>query len=663
MNILQYESDIWSVAEYFRGAGIKQSEWPRLMMPFFALRMVESRLLREVNSMVEEIGPVDESKMDDFVAYFQSKNMGYNDYVVRYGKTLKSICQNDKTVDSDFTNYLRAFDMETQNLLGVDKTDKEDKFLGISSVEGVLRGKNIFFDVLKVWSEIDLTPFNNSEITDLEEHIKRKWADISAETAGEQYTPEDIIALITDIVAERVDNSSHAYLQIYDPTCGGGNLLFGVEDRLAGQTHRPIKTSGMDWESSLYALAKIESRFRKDSDIRYGNTLTTIPFIGQKFDVIVANPPYGVDWKGFKKDIDNDQTGRFIDTPAVSDGQLLFDQHIAYHLSDNGIAVVVNNGSSLFSGDAGSGESNIRKYFFDQDWVEALIQMPTQEFFNTGIYTYLWVLNKNKPSDRKDKVLLIDGSHFWQQLKKSRGDKRREMTADNRRTIVEAFLTGQESDYCRVFSKYHFYYNKQKIILTNVDASGKCLQGTQKLDVSEVTVGDLTLKEFAWTPEEGASIVEAMSHFDYKQTPCLITDTKGNRYRYDAEQETLLMNGKPMGCGQIVLKPTLKKATKKTAAHYQLAVTLQPDTINDYEIIPYHPNEADNQRQIAEFMAQYVSRPFVYRDCIVGVEINFNKIFYRPEVLPSASQLMDDIKQIDQQLASLESAFNLEMDS
>ena len=157
---------------------------------------------------------------------------------------------------------------------------------------------------------------------------------MSAETSGEQYTPQDIISLISEIVATRVDTKKKDFLSIYDPTCGGGSLLFGMEDRLQSQTERPIKTFGMEWESSLYALSKIESRFRKDSDIRYGNTLTQTVFIDNRFNVIVANPPYGVDWKGYKKEIDNDQTGRFIDTPAVSDGQLLFDQHIVYHLDE-----------------------------------------------------------------------------------------------------------------------------------------------------------------------------------------------------------------------------------------------------------------------------------------------------------------------------------------
>ena len=474
ISILQYESDIWSSADSLRSAGLKQSDFPKYMMPFFALRMVESRLIREHKRLSEEFGKT-EHNTDDYIEYFLTAGLGYNDYVIRNNKTLSDICANDKTFESDFKTYLGAFDEETRHLLGVDKGNDEEKYLDISGVCGILRAKKILFSIVQGWSKIDLEPFDNSEITTLEEHIKRKWADISAETAGEQYTPDDIIALISDIVASKIQDNQE-FLTLYDPTSGGGNLIFGVEDKLATKTSRPIKTHGMDWNSSLYALAKIESRFRIDSDIKYGNTLTDTAFIDKSFDVIVANPPYGVDWKDYRKAIETDKTGRFVALPAISDGQLLFDQHIVYHLDNDGIAVVVNNGSSLFSGDAGSGESTIRKYFFDKDWVEAIIQMPTDEFFNTGIYTYLWVFNKNKPTERKDKIILIDSSNKFVPLKKSKGKKRREMSESNRAEIIQALTDFQDNDFARVFDKWHFYYNKQTIMLTNVDTEGKFIE-------------------------------------------------------------------------------------------------------------------------------------------------------------------------------------------
>ncbi|MFZ4724188.1 MAG: HsdM family class I SAM-dependent methyltransferase [Paludibacter sp.] len=690
LNILQYESDIWSSADSLRSAGLKQSDFPKYMMPFFALRMVESRLIREHKRLSEEFGK-SENNTDDYIEYFLTAGLGYNDYVIRDNKTLSDICANDKTFESDFKTYLGAFDEETRHLLGVDKSNDEEKYLDISGVCGILRGKKILFSIVQGWSKIDLEPFDNSEITTLEEHIKRKWADISAETAGEQYTPDDIIGLISDIVASKIQDNEE-FLTLYDPTSGGGNLLFGIEDKLNSKTSRPIKTHGMDWNSSLYALAKIESRFRIDSDIKYGNTLTDTAFIDKTFDVIVANPPYGVDWKDYRKAIETDKTGRFVALPAISDGQLLFDQHIVYHLDDDGIAVVVNNGSSLFSGDAGSGESTIRKYFFDKDWVEAIIQMPTDEFFNTGIYTYLWVFNKNKPAERKDKIILIDGSGKYVPLKKSKGKKRREMSEDNRADIIKALADFEDNDFAKVFDKWHFYFNKQSIMLTNVDSEGKFIEEKIKLKPTKITQtgeeGSFELTTFELSNSEGftpsetltqrfeRTIAPAINAFDYKENK-LVVEADGKLYNYDIDNETIVVipveTGRApslraqsasieptrLGCGKIQIKSTFKKSTKTTESKYSITVELVPDLQKDYEIIPYSPNEDENKVNIATFMTKYVTRPFEYLDNTIGVEINFNKVFYKPEKLDKIEDILSDLNQLEIDLATLENTLAL----
>ena len=420
-NILQYESKVWATADLLIASGIKQSDFPKFMMPFFALILVESRLLRMADEKREEFGEgeLDGEDLEEFLEEIKDDGKGFNDVLLRKGKTLAEICKNDKTFDQDFAAYLRSFDPETQRLLGVERGNTEEKYLDISGIAGQLKKKRILFASVQAWSEIDLRPYNNSEVTTLEEHIKRKWADISAETAGEQYTPDDVIQLIAGIICSKLAKGN-SFLSIYDPTCGGGNMLFGVEDFITDRfPNRPTKTFGQDWSDSLYALAKIESRFRQDSQIEYGNTLVDLKFTETAFNISVANPPYGVDWKGYTQDILADKTGRFKALPAVSDGQLLFTQHIVSQMADDGLAVVVHNGSTLFSGDAGSGESEIRKYFFDEDIVEAIIQLPTDEFFNTNIYTYLWIFNKNKPAERRGKIMLINASNHYVGLKKT----------------------------------------------------------------------------------------------------------------------------------------------------------------------------------------------------------------------------------------------------
>lgn len=687
INILKYESDVWRTADLLIGAGIKQSDFPKYMMPYFALLMVESRLIREAKRLEEEIG---KDNMDDFVEMFQLEGLGYNDYLIRQGKTLKDICKNDKSFDIDFDAYLKSFDPETKYLLGVDKGTEEEKFLDISGISGQLKKKRILFETVKAWSEIDLTPFNNSEITTLEEHIKRKWADISAETAGEQYTPDDIISLISELIASKIEDNGK-FLTIYDPTCGGGNLLFGVEDKIKEKFKRPTKTFGEDWSDSLYALAKIESRFRADSEIKYCNTLTNISFIEKRFDVIVANPPYGVDWKGYAKDIQNDTTERFVALPSISDGQFLFTQHILYQLANDGLAVVVHNGSTLFSGDAGSGESTIRKHFFDNDWVEAIIQMPTDEFFNTGIYTYLWVFNKNKPADRKDKVILINASELYEPLKKSKGKKRKQMNPDNRAEIVKAFTEFKDNEFCKVFDKWHFYYNRQSIMLTNVDVNGKFIEmptkenragdmleeksikldpvkiivtddsGTTTIDNFEITDFDKT-KYSSLEARFNEEIKPNIAALDYKEQQLKVVTRKAT-YWYDEYKETIIeeTDGKQteLGCGKIVIKAAYKKPTKTKGACISITVELTKDLQKDYEIIPYSPDETENQQWIADFMAKYVTKPFAYLENVVGVEMNFNKIFYVPEELREVSSISKDLQNLGKELQTLESALEL----
>ncbi|MEG4445233.1 N-6 DNA methylase [Microcoleus sp. AT9_B5] len=674
-NILQYESKIWATADLLRGCGIKESEWPSYMMPFFALVMIESRLVRMFDQLKAEIGEeaLQDISQEDLIELIQDKGQGYNGYIFEKNQTLKDICQNDKSFDIDFEAYLHGFDPETKDLLGVDASEGE-KFLDIKGIIAKLKAKKVLLGYTKEWSGIDLKPFDNSAITTLEEHIKRRWADISAETAGEQFTPDDVIGLIAEIIASKIDDSDRL-LKIYDCTCGGGNLLFGVEDRINAKVKRLTQTFGQDWNDALYALAKIESRFRVDSKIEHGNTLTDDKFYNDEFDVVIANPPYGVDWKGFKKDIENDKTGRFEYLPSISDGQLLFMQHLISKLNALGMGVVVHNGSTLFSGDAGSGESNIRKWMLDSDIVEAVIQLPTDEFFNTGIYTYLWVLNKNKPVNRQHRMMLINASEKFKPLKKSKGSKRKEVDAASRLEIVETLARFVDNDYARVFDKEFFYFNKQAIRLTNVDEQGRTFashlkEGKTSLKLSPLKLenGERTLTKFMITEYDSkrfGSLVEAyeqdiklfVSSLDYKEQPLMVTTEKA-LYSFDADQETLIKEGlgkrEALGCGQIVVKAAFKKGTKTQVERIEITVELTPDYQKDYEIIQFHRDEAKNRAEIEAFLAKYITKPFEYLENVVGVEINFNKVFYKPEKLRDVATILDKIATLDNELKRLE---------
>jgi len=659
-DIMHYEPQIWAAADLLIAAGIKQSKFPDFMMPFFALVMLEGRMLNVIEQLEAE-GLSRENDLDEFIEAFQDEKCGFNDFLVREGKTLSTICSNDKTFEQDFSTYRKAFDPELKMLLGIDRGTEEQKFLNMDGIVAELRSKKILLQTLTKWAEIDLSGYDNSAITTLEEHIKRRWADISAETAGEQYTPDDIISLISEIVESKISIPKNKFVHVYDPTCGGGNLLFGVADRLHANGYKNVATYGCDISDSLYALSCIESKFRQDSKIEHGNTLTKVPFKDNPFDVVIANPPYGVSWKGYESDVRNDQTGQFQYYPSVSDGQLLFMQHIVWQLGEKGIAVEVHNGSTLFSGDAGGGESNIRKFIFDQDWVEAIIQMPSDEFFNTGIYTYLWIMNKNKPPERKDKVMLINGSNGWRLLKKSKGNKRREMLPEHRAAIVKALSDFQDCEIGKVYDKWHFYYNKQALVLTDVDDANQSVLDTvckgDKPFKIEPSLAIINNQAYPFlielNQEDAAEVFGALKAYDPMQDDLLIKDTDGNTYAFNADVSSFFKedkNGNPtsLGCGKWLFKLASNRKTGKMS----IQCSIVPAYINDYEIIDYSPNEDDNEKIIDAFLQRFVYRPYVKKDNTVGVELNFNKEFYVPEEIPSVDDLLAELSSLQKELDS-----------
>lgn len=667
-DILSYESDIWSCADLLISSGIKQSKFPDYMMPFFALIMLEGRMRNEMADIEASEGLTRENNLQEFIEAFRDRECGYNDYIVREGKTLSTICNNDKTFEQDFRSYLAGFDGTLKELLGIERGTDDSKYLNLDGMVAELRKKGILMQYITQWSQIDLSHYNNSEITTLEEHIKRKWADISAETAGEQYTPEDIISLIAEIVAAKIDISTDDFVHIYDPTCGGANLLFGVVDRLRDKAgYKYIAAHGCDWNDALYALAKIESLFRENTEIKYGNTLTSLPFKGKEFDVVVANPPYGIPWKGYEKEIRNDQTGQFSFLPTVSDGQLLFLQHNAWHLHENkGIVVEVNNGSSLFSGDAGSGESNIRKYLFDNDWVEAIIQMPADEFFNTGIVTYLWILNKNKPAERKDKVILINAADLWQPLKKNKGSKRKEMNPEHRAAIVRALVEFKDCAIAKVYDKWHFYFNKQSVVLTETDSEGRYVSKTLNTDGKPYNIKDITSYcqdgTWIWPQDNDAESLKlrnsVLHHFGINAWSVVICSDA--IYWVDKENNEIMRTtyaGKHECLGNGAINVQL--GYNKRREEHTISAKIVDCTTKDSEIIPFDPNPEVNEQGIKDFLQRYIYKPYTIGENVVGIEVNFNKEFYVPETVEPVDSILAEISDIDKAIANLEKELGL----
>jgi type I restriction enzyme M protein len=333
----------------------------------------------------------------------------------------------------------------------------------------------------------------------------------------------------------------------------------------------------------------------------------------------------------------------------------------------------------------------------DSDIVEAVIQLPTDEFFNTGIYTYLWVLNKNKQTYHKDKVMLLNASDKFKPLKKKKGDKRKEIDEASRLEIVATLTAYQDNDYAKVFDKEFFYFNKQAIMLTNVDEHGQTLEAhlpmvedkktgelkriaTLKLVPTKITYGEQSFTQFKISLNENPTdetlvgfsstgIQAFIANLEAKDS-ALVIHTEDAEYWYDSEQESIIKKVpnaslQLLGCGSILVKSTVKKekkATKNSAAqeaYLEISVELTPDYQKDYEIIPFHKDEAENQVAIEDFMAKCISKPFSYLENVVGVEINFNKVFYKPEKLREVSEILGEITDLDEELKTLEAGLAL----
>lgn len=686
-NALQeYEGQIWSTADTLYSSGFKASDWPKYMMPFFALMLVESRILRVKAEKIKEIemefnvtfDPTNEEHIEMIDETIKCEKYGYHEELVKHGRTLAAITE---TQPSNFyarmMDYLNGYDIETRKLLGISYDIGTSKHLDIKGVIDSLNAKNqnnidILYNFTKKWAKIDLTIFNNSEVTTIEEHIKHRWADISAETAGEHYTPFDIIQLCTDINVAIAPIDPNGIWEVYDMTCGGGNFVFGLEDALR-ETYPKLSVCsyGQEYNDQLYALASIESRFRPDARIEYGNTLTNDRFQGYQFGSVIGNPPYGTEWKDFEKSVRIDQSGRFSSDrlPSVGDSQMLFLQHAVSHMKDNGVGTIVHNGSPLTSGDAGSGESNIRKYLIKElDVVQAIIQLPQNLFFNTGISTYIWVLNKNKPAHLKDKVMIVNAENLFSKMKKSLNKKSSMVDEQERAQIVSMLLSYESSELCKIVSTDDLMYNKVEIELVKVDENG--------LRVKENTVEDKNgnvkvvpnkiekIDEISFESSEDELVLTlqdgiAKTTLDLAQlkvktsnaTKIKVKMLDGSSYVYDLEESVVYKDLVSLGKGVLNVKVTKNK--KMNEDEVRIDVILSALREKDIEITPYSSSVEENKKLISNYISQWVSDENTILSVKEGCEINMNKAFPKKYEMKTTAEIKEEIMLIDKNFGSI----------
>ena len=462
--MVNHVSFIWSIAESLRGP-FKPSEYGSVILPFTVLRRLDAVLAdtkRDVVTRAKAVGSLPE-KLQEITLQEASGHQFYNSSPFDFA----ALVADPADLRTNLSAYMAGF---STNVRDIFERFEFDKTLN------KLAEKNKLFTVTEKFAQADFHPrtVSNIEMGLVFEELIRWANERSNETAGDHYTPREVIALMVQVLFALDDDAlskSGIVRSIYDPTAGTGGML-SVADEHLRRMNPGIQLSlyGQDYNDASYAICKADMVIKgQDVDnIALGDTLTEDAFEEKKFDYGLSNPPFGVDWKDQRSTVDDEHTrlgfnGRFgPGTPAVSDGAMLFLLHLVSKMrkpEDGGSRMaIVLNGSPLFSGGAGGGESNIRKWLLDNDFVETIIGLPKDMFYNTGISTYIWVLTNRKTDDRKGRVQLIDGREMFIKLRKSLGYKRNELSAQNIEAIVGLYAGFEGGEHSKIFRNEDFLY-------------------------------------------------------------------------------------------------------------------------------------------------------------------------------------------------------------
>ena len=442
-------SFIWSVADLLRG-DYKQSEYGRVILPFTVLRRLDCVLEPTKEAVLAEKEKREAAGINpEPFLLKKAKQLFYNTSPL----DIKKLMGDQDNIAENMFSYIQAFSPEVRDIFECFDFHTQVQRLDKAS---------LLYLVTKKFANIDLHPeaISNAEMGLVFEELIRKFAEISNETAGEHFTPREVIRLMVNLLFIEDDEAltkPGIVRSLYDPTAGTGGMLSVAEDHLSGQNpDARLVMYGQELNAESYAICKADMLIKGQdiSNIIHGNTLSEDGLPAQHFDYMLSNPPFGVEWKKIKKTIEDEHKKQGFDgrfgpgLPRVSDGSLLFLMHLISKMrptKDGGSRFgIVLNGSPLFTGNAGSGESEIRRYVLENDLLEAIIGLPTDMFYNTGISTYIWIVTNRKPAQRKGKVQLIDASEMWQKMRKSLGSKRKELSDDHIAEITRLFGEAKE---------------------------------------------------------------------------------------------------------------------------------------------------------------------------------------------------------------------------
>lgn len=481
-NLQEKATVIWNIANHLAGP-FKPHEYGLVILPMTVVKRFHDCLLPYYDEIQEKYEKVKHFEVIDGFMCKASHHQFYNTSKFTFEKLLAD----PDHIKSNFENYLNGFSQNVQDVLA--------KFEFENIIKRLVESDTLYW-VIKEFNTNNgyLGPDKISAVDCgyIFEDLVRRFSESYGEEAGAHFTSRDIIYLMTDLLLTDA-NLRDEHISVYDMTMGTSQMLSCMEERIKQLNSEAIVTCfGQEFNPSTFAIAKADMLIRggEANNMRYGDTLSDDKFKGFKFKYIISNPPFGIDWKKEQKAVEEEHAlgkdGRFEPgLPKISDGQQLFMMNGLAKMAEDGRMAIIQNGSPLFSGDAGSGPSEIRRYILENDWLEAIVQLSNDQFMNTGIATYVWVLNKNKPAHKQGKVQLIDASHCFEPRRKSIGNKRNDITDKCRNIIVTAFgefkndkvYVNENGIYCesKIFSTFDFGYQKIVVEQPQKDENGNVI--------------------------------------------------------------------------------------------------------------------------------------------------------------------------------------------
>ncbi len=663
-NNFNHVSFLWNIAESLRGT-YKEEDYRKVMLPLIVIRrfdcLLEDYDRQIIKSIYKDYDFLPEEEIDEMVIVDLKENHGIDLQFYNISDfTWKKLLDDSENIKSNFEEYLNGFSNNVKEIIAkfkfkdeIAQLDKKDKL----------------YAVLSKMYEVDLhiNSVSNNKMGYIYEEMLRRFTENSA--AGEQYTPREVIRLCMEMLFMGKENfltEEGKVISIADFCCRTGGILSIAEDYIKKLNPSAIvNVYGQELLDESFAICQADMLMKGQNpdNIRLGNTLTQDRFKGEKIRFLISNPPFGVSWKDEEKKVKEEADlgfdGRFgAGTPRVSDGSLLFLQNMISKMYDDeegSRLAIIFNGSPLFTGDAGSGESNIRKWIIENDLLEGIIALPTDMFYNTGIATYIWILTNKKEAKRKGKIQLVNATEFYQNMRKSLGNKRKEITDEQIQKIKEIYKNFEESENSKIFDNEDFGYRKITVerplklsFRVNEESIENVKNTTQFINLAVSKKKDLEIKEKEELEgrkkqEELLKFLESFDReFEYMDRDKFIKDLKSKSKEFDITLSSGLMKAIVNAIGvrnenAVVCKDAKGNIESDSSLKDTESISLKED-IYEYFEREVKPHVPDSYMDESTFDN-------------IGYEIPFTRYFYKYESLRPFDEIMKEIEELENEIA------------